>query len=143
MPQGQPTILLIEDDPRYAEDLMAVLVKEGFRVKTASDGESGLELARKESPDLILLDLVLPKKDGFEVLREMRKNPGILSIPVIILTNIESSDAVNRVIALGASTYLVKTYYNTKDIVEKVKTLLTANRKSNEHPDTRHESHSA
>ena len=85
------------------------------------DGEIGLKLAKSKKPDLILLDLVLPKVHGFEVLKELKSDSGTKDIPIIVLTNLEAIEDVNKAIELGAKTYLVKTQYNLEEVVEKVK----------------------
>ncbi|KKU40126.1 MAG: Response regulator receiver protein [Candidatus Azambacteria bacterium GW2011_GWD2_46_48] len=87
----------------------------------ALDGEIGLQMALREKPDLILLDLILPKIDGFEVLENIRKNEATKNIPVIVLTNLENAAAVERALALGALSYLVKANYELEDVVQKVK----------------------
>jgi len=84
------------------------------------DGEIGLSMAKKEKPDLILLDLILPKKAGFEVLQELKNEPETMEIPVIVLTNLESPDDVEKALELGAKTYLIKSNYNLEEILQKV-----------------------
>ncbi len=91
---------------------------------SALDGEIGLRRAQEDLPDLILLDLILPKKDGFEVLKELKSDERTQKIPVIILSNLEGSADVFRAMELGATTYLVKTNYRLEEVVEKVKGLL-------------------
>jgi len=115
------TILVIEDEPTLQKTLQEILTQEGFIVLSASDGELGLELALKHKPDLILLDLILPKKDGFEVLKELKADEITREIPIVILTNLEGSIDVQRALELGATTYLVKANYELEDVIEKVK----------------------
>ena len=119
-------ILFIEDEPHLQTIFSAALEKEKFAVVQAYDGERGLQLAKESKPDLIVLDLVLPKKDGFAVLEDLKKNPETKGIPVIILTNLERSEDIEKTIALGAVTYLVKTNYEIKDIIEKIKKTLAS-----------------
>src|SRR5438094_5627834 len=107
-PEKQKTVLLIDDDPQFVEEVSAVLEGEGFRVKAAYDGEAGLELATNVRPALVLLDLVLPKLFGFAVLKEMKRNRQTSSIPVVVLTNLETPENVNRALSLGARAYLLK-----------------------------------
>lgn len=116
-------ILFVEDEPSLQKAIGEVLVQEGFEVLAATDGEEGLEKA-KEKPDLILLDLILPKKDGFEVLKEMKADDKIKDIPVIVLTNLEGTGDVEKALELGATTYLVKANYELEDVVAKVKEFL-------------------
>lgn len=115
------TILLVEDEPTLQKTLSLALTQEGYEVKSALDGELGLRLAREAKPDIILLDLILPKMDGFEVLDELKKNDETKDIPVIVLTNLESTQDIEKALSLGASNYLVKANYDLKDVVEKVK----------------------
>ena len=89
----------------------------------ASDGEEGLALISNK-PDIVLLDIILPKKNGFEVLKEVKDNKELADIPVILLTNLGSLDDIEKALALGATTYLVKGDYQVKEIVEKIKDIL-------------------
>ena len=118
------TILLIEDESVLQKTVGEVLEKEGYKKIGAMDGEAGLSLAKKAKPDLILLDLILPKMDGFEVLDALMKDPETNKIPVIILTNLERTEDIDRALELGAKTYLVKANYDLKDVIEKVKSLV-------------------
>lgn len=117
-------ILFIEDEPTLQKTLGEVLAQEGFKVFSALDGEKGIKMVKKEKPDLILLDLILPKKDGFEVLKEMKKDEKLKDIPVIILTNLEGMSDVEKALSLGATTYLVKANYKLEDVVEKIRQTL-------------------
>lgn len=118
-------ILFIEDESALQKTFGDILGKEGYDMISALDGEIGLKLANPpaggKKPDLILLDLVLPKVHGFEVLKELKSDPGTKDIPIIVLTNLEAIEDVNKAIELGAKTYLVKTQYNLEEVVEKVK----------------------
>lgn len=117
-------ILLVEDEETLQKTLGTSLKSVGFEVLSALDGEAGLAIAREQKPDLILLDLILPKKDGFEVFQGLKDNPETESIPVIILTNLEQMQDVERAMSLGAKTYLVKANYSLGEVVEKVKKAL-------------------
>ena len=118
------TILFIEDESALQKTFSDILEKEGYSMISALDGEIGLNLAKTKKPDLILLDLILPKMDGFEVLKGLKANPETKDIPIIVLTNLESMDDVNKAIELGAKTYLVKTQYNLDEVLEKIKNTL-------------------
>ena len=120
-------ILFIEDESALQRAATQVFAEEGFQVFSALDGELGLALAKRERPDIILLDLVIPKIDGFQVLSEIRQDPAIKNIPVIILSNLEGSADVERALELGATTYLVKTNYRLGEVVEKIKHILQNN----------------
>ena len=115
------TILFIEDESALQKTFGDILEKEGYDMISALDGEIGLKLAKTKNPDLILLDLVLPKVHGFEVLKELKSDAGTKDIPIIVLTNLEAIEDVNKAIELGAKTYLVKTQYNLEEVVGKVK----------------------
>ena len=85
-PTGPKTILIIDDDPDYRDPLAVVLGAAGYRVRCACDGDQGLAMAREEPPDLILLDFIMPAKDGFEVTHEIRQQTALRKVPVIALT---------------------------------------------------------
>ena len=118
------TILFVEDEPTLQKVAGEILRQEGFIVKSATDGEEALRLIKTEKPDLVLLYLILPKKDGFEVLKEIKSDTQTKNIPVIILTNLESTQDVERALELGAMNYLVKANYELNDIVKRVKDVL-------------------
>lgn len=117
-------ILFVEDEPTLQKAVGEILTQEDFKVFSALDGEKGLELIKKEEPDLVLLDLILPKKDGFEVLKEMKEDEKLKGIPVIVLTNLEGTGDVEKALSLGATTYLVKANYELEDVVKMIKQTL-------------------
>lgn len=117
-------ILFIEDEPALQQTLGGFLKEQGYAVVPALDGAAGLAAIKSERPDLVLLDLILPKKHGLDVLREMRADPAIAAIPVIVLTNVESGDAIRQATELGAKAYLVKTNYSLDEVLEKVRAVM-------------------
>lgn len=117
-------ILFIEDESTLQKTVSAALEQEDIGVISALDGEIGLRLAREKNPDLILLDLILPKMDGFEVLKALKSDPAYSHIPVIVLTNLESNSDIERALSLGARSYLVKANYALPQMVEKIKAFL-------------------
>ena len=117
-------ILFIEDESALQKTIGESLIQEGFKVFAALNGEIGVRIAREKRPDLIILDLVLPKKDGFEVLEDLKKAEGTKDIPIIVLTNLEDLKGIQRAIDLGATTYLVKSNYRLDEVVEKIKGVL-------------------
>jgi len=117
-------ILFIEDEAALQSAVGKILTDEGYQIISALDGEIGLRLAQDELPDLILLDCILPRKNGFEVLAELKKDLKTSGIPVIILSNLEGSEDIQRMIELGATTYLVKTNYRLEEIMKKIKDTL-------------------
>ena len=118
-------ILFIEDEKSLQEILGQALKQNGFEVKGALNGQDGLDLVEKFGPDLILLDLILPKINGFEVLEKIKSSEKTKNIPVIILTNLENSADIQRVLELGAFDYLVKSNYSLNKIINKVKGVLS------------------
>ena len=117
-------ILFIEDEAALQKTFGDILKSEGFEVISALDGETGLNLVEEEKPDLVLLDLILPKIHGLDVLKEMKQNENTKNIPVIVLTNVESIEKIDKALELGATTYLVKSDYSLEDVIAKVKKAL-------------------
>ena len=118
-------ILFIEDESALQMTLGNMLTKQGYEVLKAMDGKIGLELAEEKHPDLILLDLILPKMDGFGVLKGLKENEETKEIPVIILTNLENTGDVQRALELGAMTYLTKANYTLAEISKKIEKILS------------------
>jgi DNA-binding response OmpR family regulator len=117
-------ILLVEDDRFLRRACEASLRQRGFTVIAAIDGEEGLRLARSETPDLILLDLLMPKLPGLEVLRALKADPATKPIPVLVLSNSSREQDVSEVINLGAVDYWVKANLSLKELGERVSRLL-------------------
>jgi len=117
-------ILIIEDDKFLRELITRKLQSEKFEITSAIDGESGLELVEKERPDLVLLDLILPGINGFEVLGKIKENEAIASIPVIILSNLGQKDDIEKGMGLGAVDYLVKAHFTPNEIIAKINEVL-------------------
>ena len=124
MIKEKKTVLIIEDEQTLLKLLQKAFEKEDIKTLIALDGEKGINLARKEKPDLILLDIILPKKSGFDVLEELKADAETKNIPVVVLTNLSEVVDVEKVLELGAVTYLVKSSYKLEEIVEKVKDML-------------------
>ncbi len=116
-------IVFIEDEPALQKSLTMALKANGFSVFSAFDGETGMNLIKETSPDLILLDLILPKKDGFQILEEIKSDKETKDIPVVVLTNLEDASNVEKVIELGATNYLIKANYTADEIAQKVKSM--------------------
>ncbi|MEK7209304.1 MAG: response regulator, partial [Patescibacteria group bacterium] len=117
-------ILLVEDDP-FLLDMYSTKFKEvGFDVSVAQDGETGLAKAKEVMPDLVLLDVVLPKKDGFEVLKLLKSDSQTAGIPVVLLTNLGLESDVKRGLELGAQSYIIKAHFTPTEVVAKVKEIL-------------------
>jgi DNA-binding response OmpR family regulator len=118
------TILIVEDDKFLRELIVKKLKDEGYQTAEAVDGEEALEVVKKAFPDLILLDLILPGIDGFEVLKQIKAESSLSSIPVIILSNLGQQEEVDRGMKLGAADYLVKAHFTPGEIIEKIKNIL-------------------
>ncbi|PJB16016.1 response regulator [Candidatus Falkowbacteria bacterium CG_4_9_14_3_um_filter_38_19] len=118
------TILVIEDDKFLRELISRKLTGEGFDVLEAVDGEDGVKKIKEEKPDIVLLDLILPGIDGFEVLAKLRDDPEISPIPVIILSNLGQREEVEKGLKLGAIDYLIKAHFTPGEIIEKIKNIL-------------------
>jgi len=117
-------ILIVEDDATLRQTLAEFLEAENFSAVVASDGEEGVQKTITEMPDLILLDIVLPKKDGYEVIKTLKGDKKTKNIPIVVLTNLGGLSNMEKALALGAITYLVKGDYQLKEIMEKIKEVL-------------------
>ena len=113
-------VLLAEDDRFLRKAAETALKRHGFTVVPAVDGEEALRLARAESPDLVLLDLIMPKMQGFEVLRALKADPGTAPIPVVILSNLGQDGDVKQAMEAGAAGYFVKANLSLQDLVKRV-----------------------
>ena len=114
-------ILLVEDEEIMIDLLQRKLTKEGYEVSVARDGEEGLKLMREVKPTLILLDIVMPKMGGFEVMEQMAKEPELKKIPVIVISNSGQPVELDRAQKLGAKDWLIKTEFDPQEVIEKVK----------------------
>lgn len=117
-------ILFVEDEAALQKTFGDVLAQEGYQVVPAMDGEEGLRLAKSEKPDLILLDLMLPKVHGLDVLKQLKEDESTKYTPIIILTNLEGTGDVEKALELGATTYLVKANYSLEEVLQKIKNAL-------------------
>lgn len=117
-------ILIVEDDGFLASIYAQKLEVEGFDVVFATNGEDGLKLAEKDRPDLILLDLLMPKMDGFEFLEKAKADAGLKAIPVLVLTNLGQREDVERCLKLGAAGYVIKAHSLPQETVKRVKEIL-------------------
>ena len=120
-------ILLIEDDEIMVNLLEKKIISEGYNLAVARDGEEGLKKIAEFLPDLILLDMVMPKKDGLEVLEEMYKTDDYKRIPLIVISNSGQPVDIKRIKALGARDWLVKTEFDPKEVIEVIRKHLPSN----------------
>lgn len=117
-------ILIVEDEATLHRSLSEFLTLEGFEVLSALDGEEALKLADSSMPDLIILDIIIPKKDGYEVLDTLKSQEKTKNIPVILLTNLESPEDIQKALDKGATNYLIKSEYKLEDVVKKIKSII-------------------
>ena len=117
----------MEDDAAMAEIVTHKLQANGFEVRHASDGGSGLKMIEEDLPDLILLDLMMPEVDGFQVLESIRHNPNkkVVNLPIIVLSNLWSNEDILKVKGYSVKEYLVKAYFTPDDILGKIKEVLS------------------
>jgi len=112
-------ILIIEDEQILGEIISKKLATEGYEVSLARDGEEGMEKLRSILPDLVFLDIVMPKKDGMEVLEEMKSDEKLKTIPIIVISNSGQQSEIERIVGLGIKDYIIKAQFSPDDIVEK------------------------
>lgn len=123
--QTKYTVLIVEDDKFFVKAFKDKLKREGFNVAIALNGKEAMLRLKEEKPDIVLLDLIMPVKDGFEVLEEMKLSDDLKDIPVIILSVLEQSKDVKKGLELGAVDYLVKGDFSISAVVKKIKEHLT------------------
>ena len=117
------TILLIESDDFLADIYATKFRQEGFKVKRASDGDQGLKMLTREKPDCLLLDILLPKKDGFQVIKETRAHTDFKKMPIIVISNLGQKDDIDKALGLGATDYFIKAHFVPSETVVKIKKL--------------------
>ncbi|MBU3942530.1 response regulator [Patescibacteria group bacterium] len=117
-------ILVVEDDKFLRELISQKLSREGYTVIEAVDGEKGIESIKENVPDMVLLDLILPGIDGFEVLAKMKSDPILANIPVIILSNLGQKDDIEKGMEMGANDYLIKAHFTPGEIIEKIQSII-------------------
>ena len=114
-------VLVVEDEQLIADLLQKKLIKEGYYAFAAGDGEMALQQIRKEHPDVVLLDIVLPRLNGFEVLAQMRREEELRKIPVIIISNSGQPAEIEKAREAGVRDWLIKTEFDPQEVVEKVR----------------------
>lgn len=123
-------VLIIEDDPLMSRMYQKIFTFEQYEVDLAADGEEGLLKAKNNRPTVILLDVMMPKLNGFQVLERLKLDPDIKNIPVIMLTNLASEQDAQTAMLKGAVKYIVKSQYDPKDVTKMVKEIIEANSRS-------------
>jgi CheY-like chemotaxis protein len=117
-------ILITEDDPLMSRMYQKIFTFEGYQVQMAENGEEGLEQARSFKPTLILLDVMMPKMNGLEVLEKLKADPETKAIPVVMLTNLAGQQDAETALSKGAVKYIVKSEYEPKQVADMVKEIL-------------------
>lgn len=118
------TIVVAEDDKLISNSLCEALINAGYNPKPAYDGEEAVAQCKEIKPDLLLLDIMMPKLDGISVLWELKANPETAKVPVIVLTNIGDVETISKIVEAGAVDYLLKSDQSVDDIIQKVKDVL-------------------
>ena len=124
MQADKKRILLVEDDPFLSEIYVTKFEESGFAVAVLKNGVLGIEKIKEQKPDIILLDIVMPKIDGFEFLQMIKDDTATKNVPVVILSNLAEQENVEKGFALGATAYLVKAHYTPTEVVAKVREIL-------------------
>lgn len=124
MADTKQKVLIVDDDVFLSGIYATKLDLEGFEVETARDGEEGLKVAAKSKPDIILLDVLMPKLDGFETLKRLKADPDLKDVPVIMLTNLGQKEDVEKGLQEGAEDYLIKAHFVPSEAVEKIRAVL-------------------
>ncbi|MDI6883135.1 MAG: response regulator [Patescibacteria group bacterium] len=117
-------ILLVEDDPFLIDIYTRKLKKAKFSVKVAEDGEKTLKFLKEKKPDLLILDIVLPEIDGWEILKKIKQDLNLPDLKIIVLSNLGQKEEVEKGINLGVAKYLIKAHYTPDEVVEEIKKIL-------------------
>ncbi len=121
MAEGRKKVLIIEDDDHISKVYEIKLSKENVDTVVARDGEEGVKMVASEKPDLVLLDLMIPKKDGFTVLEEVKKTDLGKTIPILVLSNLGQQGDIERAVSMGAADYFIKVNLSIQEVIDKVK----------------------
>lgn len=124
MDENKKKILIIEDDEHVSRVYEMKFSKEGYNTVLVTNGEEAVEKVTSEKPNLIILDLMVPRKDGFVILEEIKKNPNAANIPVLVLSNLGGKNDRDRALALGAVDYMVKVENSMQDVIDRAKKYL-------------------
>ncbi len=117
-------ILIVEDDEFFSGLVAQKLNQAGFEVLIAHSGKEAFEIMAEKTPALMILDLMMPEMDGFEVVSRMKKDEKLKSVPVVVLSNLGQREEVDKAMALGADDFLIKVNFTLDEIVEKIKEML-------------------
>lgn len=118
-------ILFVEDDPLIVKIYTTRLTADGYHVLSAENGEDGIKLAEQEIPDLIVLDIMMPRVDGFGVLEKLRANPKLQKTPILVYSNLAQEDEMKRAVSMGATEFIVKANLSPTAMVDRIKQYLS------------------
>ena len=121
---SETKVLIVEDDVYISEMYRIKFESENYKTVITSNGSEIIKMIEKEKPDIILLDIVMPVMDGFDVLKIIKSNEKFNNIPVVMLTNLSQKESIERVFELGAKGYIVKSHFTPSEVVKKVKDIL-------------------
>lgn len=114
-------VLVVEDEEKFRKVLQEKLERSGFETMAAKDGDEGWEMAKNSKPDIILSDLIMPKRSGFDLLSKLKKDFDLRNVPVIILSNLADDEELKKVLQMGAADYFVKSQHTIEEVVDKVR----------------------
>lgn len=127
MAKNKPQVLLIVEDDEVILRALYLAFHEGdYTVATATDGETALRMTERLKPDLVILDLIIPKMDGFAYLKNLKSNPALSKTPVVVLSNLGDQESIDRAKQLGASDYFVKSNTDLSDLVKKIEKIIAS-----------------
>ena len=129
MPKKKTKILVVEDEDFLLDLYQTKLIQEGYEVIIAENGVEGLEMAQQHLPNLILLDILMPRVDGYEMLKKVKADNKLRNIPVIIFSNLSQKEEIEKGLKLGAKDFIIKTSVTPAELVNKVKEYLKSNKK--------------
>jgi DNA-binding response OmpR family regulator len=124
MSDMKTSVVIVEDEKMLADMYSTKFAMEGFEAQKANDGQAGFDLVKQVKPQVVLLDIIMPKLDGFAVLKMIKSDPELQAIPVILLTNLGQDEDIKKGKELGAADYFVKANHTPAEVVQKVKQVL-------------------
>lgn len=114
-------VLIVEDDPFYSNIYKTKMAAEGIQASIVHDGSAAIKAAQEKKPEVIVLDLIMPGKDGFQTLQELKADPALKDVVVLVLSNLSQDDDIKRVMDMGATEYLVKSNVPLQEVIERIK----------------------
>ncbi|MAG44755.1 response regulator [bacterium] len=125
--QEKKKILIMEDDPFIARMYIKKLIKEGYTARQADNGIEGIDIMQTFLPDLVMLDIIMPQMDGFEVIRKLKDTKKFNKIPIVLLTNLGEKENIEKGLALGADDYIIKAHFTPEEAIARIKKILNKN----------------